>query len=77
VFLALSFSPLTTLQFRLLFGNDPQAPYSESALYNLYAKAFRAVGFESHMKQHLPRHMLAYLQEHQGYEGFVIYLLPR
>ncbi|KAF7311871.1 hypothetical protein MIND_00197900 [Mycena indigotica] len=56
------------LKFRVLFGNDPKAAYSDSALYNLYAKAFKAVGFESSMKQHLPRHLLSYLQEVQGVE---------
>src|SRR6202000_2805477 len=41
-------------------------PFSENALYNLYSKAFKAAGFEACMKQHLPRHLLAYQKELQG-----------
>ncbi|KAJ7673006.1 hypothetical protein DFH06DRAFT_1036219 [Mycena polygramma] len=51
---------------RLLFGTDPTVPYNENSLYNLYCMAYKKSDFESNIKQHLPRHMLGYLQERMG-----------
>ncbi|KAJ7242020.1 hypothetical protein C8J57DRAFT_1244263 [Mycena rebaudengoi] len=51
---------------RLLFGADPVVPYNENSLYSLYCMAYKKSNFESNIKQHLPRHMLGYLQEKMG-----------
>ncbi|KAJ7772443.1 hypothetical protein B0H16DRAFT_1714643 [Mycena metata] len=51
---------------RLLFGMDPTVPYNENSLYTLYCMAYKKAAFESNIKQHLPRHMLGYLQERMG-----------
>ncbi|KAJ7125542.1 hypothetical protein C8R43DRAFT_1240832 [Mycena crocata] len=51
---------------RLLFGSDPTVPYNENSLYNLYCLAYKKSDFEFNIKQHLPRHMLGYLQERMG-----------
>ncbi|KAJ7210917.1 hypothetical protein GGX14DRAFT_394536 [Mycena pura] len=54
---------------RLLFGTDPTVPYNENSLYNLYCMAYKKSNFESNIKQHLPRHMLGYLQERMGVDN--------
>jgi hypothetical protein len=46
------------------FDANPVVPYNENSLYNLYCMAYN--NFESNIKQHLPRHMLGYLQEKMG-----------
>ncbi|KAJ7289679.1 hypothetical protein C8J57DRAFT_1213999 [Mycena rebaudengoi] len=40
--------------------------YNENSLYSLYCMAYKKSNFESNIKQHLPRHMLGYLQEKMG-----------
>ncbi|KAJ7252582.1 hypothetical protein C8J57DRAFT_1351069 [Mycena rebaudengoi] len=54
---------------RLLFGANPVVPYNENSLYSLYCMAYKKSNFESNIKQHLPRHMLGYLQERMGAES--------
>ncbi|KAJ7268279.1 hypothetical protein C8J57DRAFT_1227995 [Mycena rebaudengoi] len=54
---------------RLLFGADPVVPYNENSLYSLYCMAYKKSNFESNIKQHLPRHMLGYLQEKMGVDS--------
>ncbi|KAJ7876636.1 hypothetical protein B0H13DRAFT_2347514 [Mycena leptocephala] len=52
---------------RVLHGpKSPNTPYNEQNLYNLYCRAFVCAGFSSHMKAHLPRHLLGYKQEKMG-----------
>ncbi|KAJ7258193.1 hypothetical protein C8J57DRAFT_1234367 [Mycena rebaudengoi] len=51
---------------RLLFGADPVVPFNENSLYSLYCMAYMKSDFESNIKQHLPRHILRYLQEKIG-----------
>lgn len=51
----------------MLFGQSPTVPLHESSLYGMYERAFDEAGFESKIKQHLPRHILGYLQEKLGY----------
>ncbi|KAJ7279627.1 hypothetical protein C8J57DRAFT_1221277 [Mycena rebaudengoi] len=53
---------------RLLFGADPIVPYNENSLYSLYCMAYKS-NFELNIKQHLPRHMLGYLQEKMGVDS--------
>ncbi|KAJ7246695.1 hypothetical protein C8J57DRAFT_1360119, partial [Mycena rebaudengoi] len=54
---------------RLLFGANPVVPYNENSLYSLYCMAYKKSNFESNIKQHLPRHMLGYLQERMGVDS--------
>ncbi|KAJ7212802.1 hypothetical protein C8J57DRAFT_1256301 [Mycena rebaudengoi] len=61
---------------RLLFGANPVVPYNESSLYSLYYMAYKKSNFESQIKQHLPRHMLGYLQERMGLASIAIQLFP-
>lgn len=50
----------------MLFSTSPTVPLHETSLYGMYSRAFDEAGFESKIKQHLPRHILGYLQEKLG-----------
>ncbi|KAJ7257850.1 hypothetical protein C8J57DRAFT_1234986 [Mycena rebaudengoi] len=47
-------------------SNKSWQNYNENSLYSLYCMAYKKSNFESNIKQHLPRHMLGYLQEKMG-----------
>ncbi|KAJ3833498.1 hypothetical protein F5878DRAFT_546479 [Lentinula raphanica] len=51
---------------RILFGSNPDHTYHSSNLYNIYCQAFKLAGFQSRIKQHLPRKVLGYRQEDMG-----------
>ncbi|KAH9474890.1 hypothetical protein JR316_0013358 [Psilocybe cubensis] len=62
----------TWRQVRVLHGKKSYAtPYHEQSLYNLYVKAFSFAEFTSHLKAHLPRHILGYNQERMGVDPSV------
>ncbi|KAH9476570.1 hypothetical protein JR316_0010486 [Psilocybe cubensis] len=62
----------TWRQVRVLHGKKSYAtPYHEQSLYNLYVKAFSSAAFTSHLKAHLPRHILGYNQERMGVDPSV------
>ncbi|KAJ6483022.1 hypothetical protein DFH09DRAFT_1253099 [Mycena vulgaris] len=50
-------------QVRVLHGaKAATVPFNEQSLYNLYCRAYKAAGFNSRLKAHLPRHLLGYKQ---------------
>ncbi|KAJ7262072.1 hypothetical protein C8J57DRAFT_1232197 [Mycena rebaudengoi] len=50
-------------------SNKSWQNYNENSLYSLYCMAYKKSNFESNIKQHLPRHMLGYLQEKMGVDS--------
>lgn len=51
------------VKIRLLHtAKNPLLPYGEQNLYRLYKACFQKAGFQSRLKQHLPRHLLPYRQ---------------
>ncbi|KAF9489783.1 hypothetical protein BDN71DRAFT_1435158 [Pleurotus eryngii] len=50
----------------LLGPGTSNTPFSDQILYNLYVKAFDRANFVSHVKAHLPHHILGYKKEQMG-----------
>ncbi|KAJ7495690.1 hypothetical protein B0H11DRAFT_1716656, partial [Mycena galericulata] len=49
---------------RVLHGpKSPTTPFNEQNMYNMYCRAYKHAEVESHLKAHLPRHLLGYKQE--------------
>ncbi|KAJ7501390.1 hypothetical protein B0H11DRAFT_1713632, partial [Mycena galericulata] len=52
---------------RVLHGpKSPTTPFNEQNMYNMYCRAYKHAEVESHLKAHLPRHLLGYKQEALG-----------
>ncbi|KAJ7504099.1 hypothetical protein B0H11DRAFT_1853124, partial [Mycena galericulata] len=52
---------------RVLHGpKSPTTPLNEQNMYNMYCRAYKHAEVESHLKAHLPRHLLGYKQEALG-----------
>ncbi|KAJ7234969.1 hypothetical protein C8J57DRAFT_1573095, partial [Mycena rebaudengoi] len=53
---------------RVLHGpRAPTTPFNEQNMYNMYCRAYSKADFVSHLKAHLPRHLLGYKQEALGW----------
>ncbi|KAJ7504735.1 hypothetical protein B0H11DRAFT_1709516, partial [Mycena galericulata] len=52
---------------RVLHGpKSPTTPFNKQNMYNMYCRAYKHAEVESHLKAHLPRHLLGYKQEALG-----------